>query len=133
MTWRPRDQLLWSGFRLSSGVQAVLLREPSVVKPDRWQSENCGKVLSNISGAINVCRQPVAMVLVPKLLAVCPPLVLVLFGYCGRINGQGENSELPGDLWYSDTKSPLTASQKPERLRFLRKTNTDVYYRIILK
>jgi hypothetical protein len=73
------------------------------------------------------------MVLVPKLLAVCPPLVLVLFGYCGRINGQGENSELPGDLWYSDTKSPLTASQKPERLRFLRKTNTDVYYRIILK
>ena len=62
-----------------------------MVKPDRWQSEKCDKVLNEISNAINECRQPVAMVLVSKLLAVCPTLVLLLFGYCVRIKGEGKD------------------------------------------
>jgi len=49
-------------------------------------------VLNEISSAINECRQPVAMVLVSKLFAVCPTLVLVLFGYCVGINGQGKGT-----------------------------------------
>jgi len=84
-----------------------------VVKPDRWQSEKCDKVLNEISDAINECRQPVAMVLVSKLLAVCPTLVLVLFGYCVRINGEGKDLPLPGDFRYFETKSQQT-SQKPD-------------------
>ena len=84
-----------------------------MVKPDRWQSEKCDKVLNENSNAINECRQPVAMVLVSKLLAVCPTLVLVLFGYCVRINGEGKDLPLSGVFRYFETKYPQT-SQKPE-------------------
>jgi len=79
------------------------LKEPSVVKPDRWQSEKCDKVLNESCNAINECRQPVAMVLVSKLLAVCPTLVLVLFGYCVRINGEGKDLPLTGVFRYFET------------------------------
>jgi len=45
MTQRPRDQLLWSGFRLWPGVQASLtqtnVQRSSEVRLDRWESEWC--------------------------------------------------------------------------------------------
>jgi hypothetical protein len=82
-------------------------------KADRWQSEKCDKVLNEISNAINECRQPVAMVFVSKLLSGCPSLVLVLFGYCVRINGEGKDLLLSEEFKYFETKSPQT-SQKHE-------------------
>jgi hypothetical protein len=53
------------------------------------------------------------MVFVPKLLAVCPTLVFVLFGYCGRIKGEGKDLQSPGSFKDFETKF----SQKPERMR----------------
>jgi hypothetical protein len=70
-------------------------------------------VLNELSNAINECRQPVAMVFVPKLLTVCPTLVLVLCGYCVRINAEGKDRPLQGVFRYFGTKSPQT-SQKHE-------------------
>jgi hypothetical protein len=44
---------------------------------------------------------------------VLSDLVLVLFGYCVRINGEGKNRPLPGVFRYFETKCRQT-SQKPE-------------------
>jgi hypothetical protein len=89
-----------------------------VVKLDRWKSEKCsekcGKVLKELGDTINV-----AMVFVPKLVAVCPTLVLVLFGCCGRINGEGRCLQLAGVCKDFEMKSPQRTSQKPERIRLL--------------
>ena len=90
-----------------------MLKESSAVKPDRWQSEKCGQVQNESSNAINECRQSVAMVFVSKLLAVCPTLVLVLFGYCVGISGEGKDLPLPAVFRYFETKYPQTC-QKPE-------------------
>lgn len=47
---------------------------------------------AKLSGNINACRQSVAMAVVPKLFVVCPTLVFVLLGCCGRITGQGKET-----------------------------------------